>query len=71
MTNESMEMLTDNEVFDFCHRARMSGYAITAFTPSELRGVDPWHVTDALAVAGNEAIESEVGPEDEDDGDTS
>jgi hypothetical protein len=48
--------LTDNEVFDFCQRARAAGYAITAFTPDELRGCDCYEVTDHLVSAGNEYI---------------
>lgn len=48
--------MTDNEVFDFCQRARADGYAITAFTPSELRGVDPYEVTDVMVACGNEYI---------------
>lgn len=57
--------MTNEEVFDFCYRARSAGYAITAFTPEELRGADPYNITDALVAAGNEAIEVEVGPEDD------
>lgn len=48
--------ITDNLVFDFCSRARSAGYAITAFTPEELRGVDPFDVTDVMVAAGNNHI---------------
>lgn len=49
--------MTDQDVFDFCQRAREAGYAITAFTPSELRGADVRQVVDAMVEGGNDQID--------------
>jgi hypothetical protein len=49
--------VTEDEVFEFCQKARAAGFAITAFTPDEMRGVDAYELTDALVAAGNEYIE--------------
>lgn len=48
--------MTDNEVFQFCSAARISGYAIAVFVPDELGGLDPYEVSDILVSAGNEYI---------------
>lgn len=54
------DALTEQDVFAFCQRAREAGYAITAFTPVELRGADVYDVVDAMVTGGNEAIGNEV-----------
>jgi hypothetical protein len=47
----------DDEVFAYCQRLREAGYAITVFSPSELRGCDPFDVVDAMILGANEYIE--------------
>ena len=50
-------MMYTNEILDALDLLRNAGFAVCAFDPEELEGVDPERVEERMVVAGWDAIE--------------
>lgn len=51
-------MMYTNEVLDALDLLRKEGFAVCAFDPDELEGVDPSDIEEAMCVSGWNAIEA-------------
>lgn len=58
---ESEMMMYTNEVLDALQLLRDAGFAVCAFDPEELEGVDPTHVEDRMCATGWDTIEALKG----------
>lgn len=58
-----MVMMYTNEMLDALDLLRDAGFAVCAFDPEELEGVDPKHIEQRMCATGWDAIEMLKGEE--------